>query len=264
MATKSSATFDESKKKVVEQMQKFYRNRIAKFGPQRGSKEACEKELEGMVSGMQAMGLSKLEAIESIAKTGDHQKDVERKREEQKAAAGGSLNKCTGPGCRKKGQNRCTGCGLEIYCSKACQRAACSGHKAACKEVRAKFLPVVLLHSEKKKMIEERRVAMNDKEVLKPKESKSMFPVCVFVFTETGDIEVKNEDNRVFGKLKRTRGQQDVYDKLRREVPRQGIEMKKGNNIYKAFYFVIDKGATEDGGHRLEMNVEKPVTMEDW
>jgi hypothetical protein len=237
----------------------YFKEQMMKAELLENMEERLEAKIAAIVETGWAGARNREEAMERMSAYVDYQKVLERKKKEQKAAAGGSLKKCAGlVGCRKKGQHRCTGCFLEIYCSKACQQAAWPGHKASCKEVRADFLPVVLLP------MEEKRKMVMGKRYYEPNTPKSKFAVRVTVYPEIKHIEVNNEDCSVMGKLVRNQSQQKVYDKLWRDVQDQGVDMGLKFKAYKAFYYAIYKGVNGGDGHRLEINVVKQVAMADW
>jgi hypothetical protein len=93
---------------------------------------------------------------------------------------------------------------------------------------------------------------------------KSHFAVRVTVDEKSGFIPVMNKDRTVLGQLERSPGQEEVYDKLMSDVPKQGVREGFAEGVYQAFYYAIDEGTSEKGDHRLQMYVEKPVAMELW
>ena len=92
-------------------------------------------------------------------------------------------------------------------------------------------------------------------------EPKSHFAVKVGICEKSSYISVINKYRSVCGLLVRSPGQEEVYDKLITDVLKQGV---KYGQVYNAFYYAIDKGTSENGDLRLEVNVEKLLPMENW
>jgi hypothetical protein len=230
--------------------------------------EVGEEEVERRIAvaqkSLQKMGLgsSRQKLIEQIGEGLEFKEQVKNKKKEQQRVAGRRLKGCAA--CPKPGQHRCTGCFLEFYCTKACQKAAWPGHKAVCKEVRAQFRPVELLPVEEEKaLLENLKKELKGENYKAPGVPKTQFAVEVSVGKESGFMVVSNQDHGVYGQLVRSPGQEMVYDKLKRDVPEQGVKGVGGD--YVAYYHTIYKGASEDGRQHLEINVEKPVAMKtDW
>jgi hypothetical protein len=215
--------------------------------------------------------------LKNFVNTARSAEEAEKKREEQKLTmAGGSTKGCAECGRKGKQPKRCTGCYLEIYCSKKCQHKAWPGHKVACRELRAQYRTInVLPTNEVDQMVLEMMgkglggtIPMAAKDAVKKlledskKVVKSRFTLLVRVDIETGVIMVNNEGNSVSGELDRSPSQEETYDKLMQDVPKQGVQGCAG--LYRAFYYALYKDTNENRGHRLEVNVEKPVAMQLW
>jgi hypothetical protein len=219
--------------------------------------------LQSMVEFILKQGLlasNRQEVLKGLAKTGANVKEAEKKRKELGAAMPGGIKGCAECGRRARGQQlpqRCTGCYMAIYCSKACSEAAWPGHKAACREVRAQYRPVLINPPPE----EIKNIFVNNQPNNEP---KSHLPVRVTVDEKTGFICVINKNKTVCGQLERSTGQEEVYDKLLSDVPKQGVKQGVMEGTYQAFYYALDGGTSEKRDRRLQMYVEKPVAMELW
>ena len=178
----------------------------------------------------------------------------EDKRKEQKSEDK-SFRKC--PTCGEKGRHRCTGCYLELYCGKVCQKQDWKkGHKVTCKVVRAQFKEVSLTHH---------ALTGKEKQYGCGKEaSKDKFNDKLGVTPEKHSISVDTKSDEFLGHLDRLPGQEEV----RKEVMQKGMVASgaymKGNTSYFGCYYALYKGPNDVGGHRLEINPDKMQPMELW
>ena len=80
---------------------------------------------------------------------------------------------------------------------------------------------------------------------------------------KTESMFVRNEEDGILGKLDRSPGQEEVYDRVREEVVKKGLKMElDGNFIYTGCYYTIYRGW--DGGHKLEINLDRIQPMMVW
>ena len=78
-------------------------------------------------------------------------------------------------------------------------------------------------------------------------------------------MSVANEDDAVLGKLDRSPGQEELYDKVRKEVIERGLRLEvAGTTVYTGCYYTIYKGLCGDGGHKLEINPDRMQPMAIW
>jgi hypothetical protein len=211
--------------------------------------------------------MGRQEAMEVIAAATKRREAAEKKQKEQREVAGGSTDTCAKCGQIGEELKRCTGCYMENYCSKACQRTACGGHKAVCRQVREQFRPVLLRPvALLRAQLEAGHKNHFGAEYAKPKEPKSKFPVQVDVQQNPGGppgpVIIRNEDRSVFGKLERSPGQEGVYDRLVKTVQEQGVQ--RGFGSYQAYYYALYQSTTEEGGYKIEINAEKPDFIQIW
>ena len=223
------------------------------------SKEYLEN-MEQLVDHFEKSGLgnSREERWELVHSHIMFQNAKEDKRKEQKSEDE-SFRKC--PTCGMKGRHRCTGCYLELYCSEVCQRQDWKkGHKVTCKVTRAQFKEVSLTHH---------GLTGKAKKYGCGKEaSKTKFMVKLGVIMEGHSITVRNEKDGFLGHLDRAPGQEEVYDKVRKEVVLKGVGAEgayvNGTTSFFGCYYALYKGPNDEGGHKLEINPDKMQPMELW
>ena len=195
------------------------------------------------------IGNSKQERLE-LAHLGTKYADsVKDKRKEQKKEDG-SFRKC--PTCGEK----------ELYFSEVCQRQDWrKGHKVVCKVVRAQFKEVTLTrHGLTEKM---------KKYGLEGEVWKKMFVVKIQAVMEIESMmAVVTEDDGVLGHLGRSSGQEELYDKVRKELVQRGVEVKgalvDGNTCFWGCFYALHRGPTGDGGQKLDINPDRMQPMEAW
>ena len=158
------------------------------------------------------------------------------------------------------GKHRCTGCFLELYCSKECQRQDWKkGHKGVCKVVRAQFREVKLGHQHHcftgmLKMLACHREA-----------SKKNFVVKITLAGLNKSMAVTNEDDGILGDLDRSSGQEEVYERVKEELMEKGVKMElDGTFHYTGCFYALYKGPCEGGGHKLEINPARMQPMTVW
>ena len=78
-----------------------------------------DRKMEAIVKCIEELGFPKERSLEMAHKHCERKVKEREKRNEQKMEDA-SFRKC--PACGEKGKHRCTGCYLEMYCSKACQK----------------------------------------------------------------------------------------------------------------------------------------------
>ena len=103
-----------------------------------------DREMEALVKSFEKFGYPKERCLE-LAHRSLEWKDKNRDKRDEQKLEDASFRKC--PTCGEKGKHRCTGCYLELYCSKVCQKKDWKkGHKTVCEVVRAQFKEVKLAH----------------------------------------------------------------------------------------------------------------------
>ena len=70
------------------------------------------------------------------------------------------------------------------------------------------------------------------------------------------------------GHLGRSSGQEELYDKVRKEVVQRGVEVKGalvgGTTSFFGCYYALYRGPTAEGGQKLEINPDRMQPMETW
>ena len=129
-----------------------------------------------------------------------------------------------------------------------------------CKVVRAQFKEVNLAN----------HGLGNDSQFGCGKEAtKKKFVVKIGAILEIpGAMSVRNEDDGFLGHLDRSPGQEEVYDKVWKEVIEKGVK-KEGalmgwTTSFFGCYYALYKGPYGEGGHKLEINPDKIQPMEVW
>ena len=214
-----------------------------------------DRKMEDFVESFEKLGFPKERSLQ-LAHEYCEIKEKERDMRDEQKMEDASYRKC--PACGEKGKHRCTGCYLELYCSKVCQRKDWKkGHKAVCKVVRAQFKEVKLDHHGLTEIVKK---ACCDGEVY-----KKNFVVKIGVNCKTESMFVRNEEDGLLGRLERSPGQEEVYDRVREEVVKKGLKMElDGSFIYTGCYYTIYKGLCGDGGHMLEINLDRMQPMTVW
>ena len=125
--------------------------------------------------------------------------------------------------CGKSNADRCKGCFVARYCSRACQKNGWKVHKTECQETRAKYVSAVL-HSDSPflRFIPLKDVVVDQQDF----PSESFFVVKVLVLEESKlklgnnnfPLLVHNRGQTLKGALEREEGQEELYDKLKKEV----------------------------------------------
>ena len=195
-------------------------------------------------------------------------KDAVREREKLKEEKGGSLKKCLE--CGKDNAERCKGCFVARYCSKACQKTGWKAHKVDCKETRAKYRKATLEWKESaflwSNQSKTHHFVIDDPDSPSPAIPDGQFAVKVQVYEGLDDRSVTesplliyNRNRTLKGTLARERGQEELYDKLENEVRENGFKGYKG--FFPAIY---KKDPTEKQGYRLEINPDQMLPVETW
>ena len=189
-------------------------------------------------------------------------KDAVKEREKVKEEMGGSLKRCVE--CGADNSARCSGCFVAHYCSAACQKDGWKKHKSECKETRARYKKARLLqgcyalwNNQSKK----HRFTVDD-HVSEPSEIPSgQFVVKVQVPLSEGkdDLLVYNKDRTLKGNLSRVEGQEELYDKLEREVKKNGFKGQKG-----FFPAICTRDPNDREGYKLEINPDQILPVETW
>ena len=101
-----------------------------------------DSKFEVLVKRFEELGFGKQESLQ-IAHKGLEYKEKEKDERNEQKSEDVNFRSCSS--CGEKGKHRCTGCYLEMYCSKLCQKKDWKkGHKALCKVVRTQFKEVKL------------------------------------------------------------------------------------------------------------------------
>ena len=183
-------------------------------------------------------------------------------RKEQRKEAGGILNKCGG--CGEKGKRRCSGCHVEYYCGEDCQREDWGTHKDQCKKVRKQFKKVVIGD------IDTLDGAPDDvKSFVKILRGEVAEKHLVVKIVVSGTVMIaSNQDDSMLGHLLRSPGQEEVYDQLMKQAMDKGQEMPaspSGARFFMAFFYGMYKKRTEgNDGHKIKINPEQVLPMEEW
>ena len=197
-------------------------------------------------------------------------KDALRERNKLKEENGGSLSKCLE--CGKDKAERCKGCFVAHYCGKVCQKKGWKAHRSECRATRAKYVKAtVVSDSPFLNFIPPRGSAVDEPDL----SSETSFALKVIVLEEEMHefkfavnplgqdtllpILVHNRGQNLKGALFRTEGQEEFYDKLKKEV------LKKGFNRSSAFFPAIYQKNCTDGRHcNLEINPDQMLPLEIW
>ena len=73
------------------------------------------------------------------------------------------------------------------------------------------------------------------------------------------DLLVYNKDRTLKGNLSRVEGQEELYDKLEREVKKNGFKGQKG-----FFPAICKRDPDESEGYKLEINPDQMLPVETW
>ena len=219
------------------------------------------EKVELAVKQAEDMGLGKSQE-ERLEMTNEAFKyaDVEKNKRKEQKSENKSFRKC--PTCGEKGKHRCTGCYLELYCSEACQKQDWrKGHNVNCKVTKAQFKEVNLtFHG----FVGEEKQFGCGKEA-----SQKNFVVKIGAIMEDPyGMSVRNKVDKFLGNLERSPGQEEVFDKVRKEVMEKGVK-KEGAHVdwttsFFGCYYALYKGPSGKGGHKLEINPDKMQPFELW
>ena len=189
-------------------------------------------------------------------------RDALKERNKLKEEHGGSLRNCLE--CGKSNADRCKGCFVARYCSRACQKNGWKVHKTECQETRAKYRSAVL-HSDSPflRFIPLKDVVVDQQD--SPRES--FFVVKVLVLEESKlklgnnnfPLLVHNRGQTLRGSLEREEGQEELYDKLKKEVTENGF-----NSCTGFFPAIYQKDNAEGEGYKLEINPDQLLPVEVW
>ena len=196
-----------------------------------------------------------------------------KQREQMKQSAGGSLTKCSV--CGEEDSRRCVGCFLSYFCSPDCQKKGWRKHKTVCKETRAQYRKVTLVHSPdgvlRNNQSSRHAVTVSSPGVPSPPTGQFVVKIQPALKTMGRDFQydsavglglphtVYNKDRSLQGQLARVEGQEQVYDKLDKDIREGGFQH------YKAFYHAIYKeDKAEVNGYVLEINPEVMLPVEAW
>ena len=177
-----------------------------------------------------------------------------------KEEQGGSLRICLE--CGKSKADRCKGCFVARYCSKACQKKGWTTHKTECKETRAKYRSAVIDSSSPFLRFLPLKDAVVD-EPGAPGETFFVAKVLVLQGSNMGNnvlpILVHNKGQTLKGALDREEGQEELYDKLKREVRENGF-----NSCTGFFPAIYQKDNAESEGYKPEINPDQLLPVEVW
>ena len=187
-------------------------------------------------------------------------RDALRERNKLKEECGGSLSKCLE--CGKDKATRCKGCFVAHYCNKACQKKGWKAHKADCKATRAQFRSAILVpDSPFLSFIPAKGSDVGD--TGSPPEGYFVVKVQVLNESSLGDtklpILIFNRGHTLRGGLEREEGQEELYDKLKKEVLENGFNGCTG--FFPAIYQKDCAGSVAD---RLEINPDQMLPIETW
>ena len=187
-------------------------------------------------------------------------KDLLKEREKLKEREGGSLKKCFE--CGKEKAERCKGCFVARYCSKDCQRAGWKTHKAECKATRARYRDaIVFLDSPFLSYIPPKNSVVDDPN--SPPVGSFVVKVQVLNEGDLGEVKlpilIYNRDRTLAAALEREKGQEELYDKLERQVREHGF---KGHNGF--FPAIYKKESAGSEWCRVEINPDQMLPMEPW
>ena len=208
-------------------------------------------KFEVLVKRFEELGFGKQESLQIAHKGLEYKEKEKDKRKEQKSE---DVNFRSCSSCGEKGKHRCTGCYLEMYCSKLCQKKDWKkGHKALCKVDRTQFKEV--------KLTPPGLEALKMKVVCDKEASTQNFVVKIAATMDIEFMPVVSKDDGYLGRLYRLPGQEELYDKMRKEVIERGV---KWEGLYAGCYYALYKGPIENGGHNLEINPDKMQPMATW
>ena len=95
---------------------------------------------------------------------------------------------------------------------------------------------------------------------------KNHFEVSVCFVSPLNTFHIFNKDRNVVGILTRSPGSEEVYDKMKNKLIKNGI-VNEAIGQYSAYFYAINKGAILEGpkagGHTLEINMDKRVAVEE-
>ena len=192
-------------------------------------------------AGRQA-GKAKIEMMMKNMMEGEEKKKHDcggQSSEVRREAKVGSLAPCSC--CGEPGGRRCSGCYLVSYCGVACQREDRKEHREECKEARAKYMvatltkePVAMMTSPTKRELFQFHCQQNPRGqfVVKVQPPWPHMDPALFLCNKTRSLH---------GVMVRA-GQEELYDKLDKDIRHRGIE--------QAFYSAICKrDAADPGGY---------------
>ena len=187
-------------------------------------------------------------------------RDALKERNRLKEEHGGSLSKCLE--CGKDKAERCKGCFVARYCSKACQKKGWKAHKTECKATRAKYRSAIIVpDSPFLSFVPAKASAVDD--TGSPSEGYFVVKVQVLNESNMGDtklpILIFNRGHTLMGGLEHEEGQEELYDKLKREVLDNGFNGSTG--FFPAIY---QKDCAGGVGYRLEINPDQMLPIETW
>ena len=166
--------------------------------------------------------------------------------------------------CGKDKAERCKGCFVARYCSKACQKKGWKAHKTECKATRAKYRSAIIVpDSPFLSLVPAKASAVDDSG--SPPEGYFVVKVQVLNESNMGDtklpILIFNRGHTLRGGLEHEEGQEELYDKLKREVLENGFNGCTG--FFPAIYQKVWVGAG-CVGYRLEINPDQMLPIETW
>ena len=187
-------------------------------------------------------------------------KDAVKEREKVKEEMGGSLKRCVE--CGKDNSARCSGCFIAHYCSAACQKDGWRKHKDECKETRARYKRARLVQGYNllwNNQSNKHRVTVGANEPSEVPTGQFVVKVQVPLSKEKGSLLVYNKDRTLKGGLAREDSQEELYDKLAKEVRKNGFRGEKG-----FFPAICKRDSAESEGYKLEINPDQMLPVETW
>ena len=240
--------------------------------PDRMEERVREEVVAELERAMLATGYEEMDAYDIRI-----EKEKAAMRKEQKRSTEGGWMRCAS--CRKRGSLRCAGCFMTTYCGLEChEKDWGEGHRGRCRQVRKEFVKVFLDDDWDEEVFLEQSDWDDEDEEGEDEEGEDeegedeteaplpYFTVKVQVSSIAGVIWVVSKDKIVWGVLGRP-GQEEAYDQVKKVVEEQGLKEEVddfGEKWSTACFFAHYLGKTEDGRHKLEMNIKRVQPFVKW
>ena len=171
---------------------------------------------------------------------------------------------CGLEGCSKtvESKGRCSGCKDIHYCCKEHQVKDWKRHKKECKEMRSRYKRATLVrgcYTLLNNQSNTHRFTVGDNDPSEFPTGQFVVKVQVPLSEEEGSLLVYNKDRTLKGALPRVEGQEELYDKLAREVRKNGFNGEKG-----FFPAICKRDPGKSQGYKLEINPDQILPVETW